>query len=121
MSGRQSAQCIAREEVFGPVLACIPFHDEDDALGIYNDSPYGLVAGVWTSDFGRMLCMSNALHVGMVWTNTCRAVSYMAPFGGVKPSGLGRENGLEAFHEYSQPKTVWINAANYVPDPFVIR
>lgn len=124
-SGITNDMCLAREEVFGPVLACIPFGDEDDAIGIANDSPYGLAAGVWTSGFGRMLRMSNVLHVGMVWTmvwtNACRAVSYKAPFGVIQRSGLGREIGSEPFHEHSQSKTVWLSAANDVPDPFVIR
>ena len=111
---------IAREEIFGPVLSCIPFEDEEEATAIANDSPYGLAAGVWTSDVARMLRMSSRLEVGMVWTNMYRAVSYMAPFGGTKRSGVGRENGIEAIYDYLQTKTIWISTAETVADPFVI-
>ncbi len=120
-SGVTNAMRIAREEVFGPVLSCIPFEDEDEAAEIANDSPYGLAAGVWTSDVRRMLTMSDRLAVGMVWVNMYRAVSFMSPFGGYKRSGLGRENGIEAIHEYLQTKSVWISTATEVADPFVIR
>jgi len=120
-SGVNNAMRIAREEVFGPVLSCIPFEDEDEAVAIANDSPYGLAAGVWTSDVRRMLTMSERLSVGMVWVNMYRAVSFMSPFGGYKRSGLGRENGIEAIHEYLQTKSVWISTATEVADPFVIR
>jgi (Z)-2-((N-methylformamido)methylene)-5-hydroxybutyrolactone dehydrogenase len=112
---------IAQEEVFGPVLACIRFRDEDEAVRIANDSLYGLAAGIWTSDLRRAISMPNRLKVGIVWVNMYRAVSYMSPFGGYKRSGIGRENGMEAIREYLQTKSVWINTASEVPDPFVIR
>ncbi|MFG1421632.1 aldehyde dehydrogenase [Roseixanthobacter liquoris] len=120
-SGVNNRMRIAREEVFGPVLSCIPFEDEEEAIAIANDSPYGLAAGVWTSDVRRMLKMSEKLAVGMVWVNMYRAVSFMSPFGGYKRSGMGRENGIEAIYEYLQTKSVWISTASEVPDPFVIR
>jgi aldehyde dehydrogenase (NAD+) len=112
---------IAREEVFGPVLSVIPFDDEADAIAIANDSPYGLAAGVWTSNIGRAFEVSKALEAGTVWVNTYRAVSYMAPFGGYKRSGLGRESGREAIDAYLQTKTVWIDTLGRTADPFVIR
>src|SRR3546814_15664936 len=86
---------IAQEEVFGPVLAVIKFKDEAEAVSIANDSCYGLGAGVWTSDIGRALRMSEKIQSGTVWVNTYRAVSVMSPFGGYKHSGIGRENGIE--------------------------
>lgn len=112
---------IAREEVFGPVLSIIPFEDDDEAIEIANDSPYGLAAGVWTSSIRRAFNIANKARAGTVWVNTYRAVSFMAPFGGYKQSGIGRENGQHAINEYLQTKCVWINLAEGVPDPFVLR
>ena len=111
---------IAQEEVFGPVLAVIPFEDEAEAIAIANDSSYGLAAGIWTQDTSRVLRMSAALKTGMVWVNMYRAVSYMSPFGGVKRSGLGHENGMDAIKDYVQTKSVWISTAEETPDPFVL-
>lgn len=112
---------IAQEEVFGPVLAVVPFDDEDDAVRIANDSRYGLGAGVWTTDIGRAFRMSERLQAGTVWINTYRVVSYLAPFGGVKHSGYGRESGLHAIDEYLETKTVWVNVGAPPGNPFVIR
>ena len=112
---------IAKEEVFGPVLSVIPFDDEDEAVRIANDTIYGLAAGVWTTSIRRAISMSERLEAGTVWVNTYRAVSYMSPFGGYKRSGIGRENGMEAIREYLQTKSVWIDIAGNVPNPFVMR
>lgn len=112
---------IAREEVFGPVLACIPFEDDEDAIAIANDSPYALAAGVWTQSVRRAMVMSERLQAGTVWVNTYRAVSYMSPFGGHKRSGIGYENGMDAILDYTKTKSVWISSAREVPDPFVMR
>lgn len=120
-TGVNNSMRIAREEVFGPVLAVIPFEDEEEALAIANDSSYGLAAGVWTTDMGCALRMSERLNAGTVWINCYRAVSFMAPFGGFKRSGLGRENGREAIDAYLQTKTVWIDTGGQVSNPFVIR
>lgn len=112
---------IAREEVFGPVLSIIPFEDEDHAVEIANDTIYGLAAGVWTGSTRRAFLMADKLQAGTVWVNTYRAVSFMAPFGGYKKSGIGRESGQAAIREYLQTKTVWINLAEGVSNPFVLR
>jgi len=112
---------IAQEEVFGPVLAVIPFDDDEEAISIANDVVYGLAAGVWTQSMRRALMMAERLQAGTVWINTYRAVSYLSPFGGYKRSGLGRESGHEAIKEYLQVKSVWISTAADVANPFIQR
>jgi aldehyde dehydrogenase (NAD+) len=112
---------IAQEEVFGPVLAVIPFEDEEEAIAIANDVVYGLAAGVWTQNMRRALTMAERLQAGTVWINTYRALSYLSPFGGYKRSGLGRESGHEAIKEYLQVKSVWISTATDVANPFIQR
>jgi acyl-CoA reductase-like NAD-dependent aldehyde dehydrogenase len=120
-AGVHNRMRIAQEEVFGPVLAVIPFKDEDDAIAIGNDVLYGLAAGVWTQNMRRALLMAERLKAGTVWINTYRAVSYLSPFGGYKRSGLGRESGQEMIKEYLQVKSVWISTATDVPNPFIQR
>jgi len=112
---------IAQEEVFGPILSVIPFDDEEDALRIGNDIVFGLAAGVWTSDIGRAIRMSEKLKAGTVWVNTYRAVSFMSPFGGYKRSGQGRESGQEAIKEFLQVKSVWIAQHTTAANPFIMR
>jgi len=120
-TGVKNSMRIAQEEIFGPVLSVIPFDDEEEAIAIANDSTYGLAAGLWTSDLRRSLTVPPRLEVGTVWVNTYRAMSYMAPFGGYKQSGLGKESGQEMIKEYLQKKTVWMSTQEEVPNPFVIR
>jgi len=112
---------IAQEEIFGPVLSVIPFKDEEEAIEIGNDVVFGLAAGVWTQSLSRSIEVSKKLQAGMIWVNMYRAVSFMAPFRGVKQSGLGTENGQEGMREYMQTKTVWISTSGEVPNPFILR
>ncbi len=121
LTGVRNDMRIAQEEVFGPVLAVIPFKDEDDAVRIANDSRFGLAAGVWTTSMRTALQMAERLEAGTIWVNTYRAVSYLAPFGGMKESGFGRESGIEAINEYLQTKCVWISTQQETPNPFLMR
>jgi len=111
---------IAQEEVFGPVLSVIGFEDEAEAVALGNGVIYGLVAGVWTSDIGRAIRMTRALKAGTVWVNTYRTYSVTMPFGGMKKSGTGRENGIEAVHEFLETKSVFLSTATRTSDnPFI--
>jgi aldehyde dehydrogenase (NAD+) len=112
---------IAQEEVFGPVLAVIPFADEQEAIRIGNDVAFGLAAAVWTKDLHRAMLLTDKLKAGTVWVNNYRATSFTSPFGGYKRSGIGRESGSEAIKEYLETKCVWISSALDVPNPFIRR
>jgi aldehyde dehydrogenase (NAD+) len=100
---------IAREEIFGPVLAAIEFADVDEAIARANDTPYGLAAGVWTRDVKKAHYIAGRLQAGTVWVNTYNVYDTAAPFGGYKESGFGREMSAHALEHYTQVKTVWID------------
>ena len=109
---------LAREEIFGPVLAVIPFDEEEEAIAIGNDSEFGLAAGVWTEDIRRAHRVAHRLRVGTVWINSYRTLSYAVPFGGFKGSGIGRENGVDAVLDYMETKSVWVELYGEARDPF---
>ena len=100
---------IAREEIFGPVLAAIDFVDVDEAIARANDSMYGLAAGVWTRDIKKAHYVASKLQAGTVWVNTYNVYDTAAPFGGYKQSGFGREMSRYALDYYTQVKTVWVD------------
>jgi (Z)-2-((N-methylformamido)methylene)-5-hydroxybutyrolactone dehydrogenase len=111
---------LAQEEIFGPVLAVMPFDTEEEVIRLANDVEYGLVAGLWTSDVSRAHRVAGALEAGLVTINTFRTTHPMLPYGGYKMSGLGRENGLEALHHYTEVKTVVVDFDAAPPaDPFL--
>ena len=111
-----------REEIFGPVVAIMPFDNEDEVVALANDTDYGLAAGVWTTNLARAHRMASRLDAGTVWVNTYRAMSPMSPRQGFKNSGVGVEHGTETIKEYTRLKSVWINTdEGPVPDPFVMR
>lgn len=100
---------IVREEIFGPVVAVMPFRDEAEAVALANDSLYGLSGSIWTRDIGRALRVARAIETGNLSINSGSSVHLEAPFGGVKRSGLGRELGLQALDHYTEWKTVYID------------
>jgi acyl-CoA reductase-like NAD-dependent aldehyde dehydrogenase len=110
------------QELFGPVLSVLPFTDEEEAISIANDTPYGLASGVFTKNISAAHRVVGRLRAGMVWVNTYRAVSPMVPFGGYGISGLAREGGLESMLDYTRVKSVWLRTSDDpIPDPFVMR
>jgi len=104
-----SEMTIAREEIFGPVLATLTFEDVDDAIEQANDTMYGLAAAVWTSDVKKAHYVASRLKAGTVWINTYNLYDPASPFGGYKQSGYGRDLGGQALDQYTQLKSVWVN------------
>jgi aldehyde dehydrogenase (NAD+) len=100
---------IAREEIFGPVLAAIDFADLDEAIARANDTPYGLAAGIWTRDIKKAHYVARKVQAGTVWVNTYNIYDTAAPFGGYKQSGFGREMSAHALEHYTQIKSVWVD------------
>jgi len=96
------------EEIFGPVVAVVPFEDEADAVAIANDTPYGLSGSIWTQNLGRALRVARAVETGNLSVNSHSSVRYWTPFGGFKQSGLGRELGPDAVDAFTETKNVFI-------------
>jgi aldehyde dehydrogenase (NAD+) len=112
---------LAQTEIFGPVLAIMPFDTEEEAIRIANDIPFGLASGLWTSNISRAMRLVPKLKSGVVWVNTYRVVAAQAPLGGVKESGFGRERGEEGLLEFSTIKNVMIDFSGETRDPFAIK
>jgi acyl-CoA reductase-like NAD-dependent aldehyde dehydrogenase len=102
------ADAVFREEVFGPVVAVVPFSDEDDAIRLANDTPYGLSGSIWTENLGRGLRVARGVESGTLSVNSHSSVRYWTPFGGFKRSGLGRELGPDALEAFTEVKNVFI-------------
>jgi acyl-CoA reductase-like NAD-dependent aldehyde dehydrogenase len=100
---------VAREEVFGPVAAMIAFEDEEEAVRLANDTPYGLSGSIWTRDIGRALRVARAIEAGVLSVNSNTSVRVATPFGGMKQSGFGRELGMQALDGYSDVKNVYVS------------
>jgi len=100
---------IAKEEVFGPVMSLLTFHDEDEVIARANDTPYGLAAGVFSRDIARAHRVIGKIEAGTCWINTYNITPVEMPFGGIKQSGLGRENGFAGLDYYSQLKSVYVS------------
>jgi betaine-aldehyde dehydrogenase len=103
-----NADRIAREEVFGPVAAVIPFADESEAIRLANDTPYGLSGSIWTENGARALRVARGLEAGVLSVNSNTSVRVQTPFGGFKQSGFGRELGMHAMDGYSEVKNVFL-------------
>jgi aldehyde dehydrogenase (NAD+) len=108
----------AREEIFGPVAALIPFDTEEEAVAIANDTSYGLTAGLWTRDSTRAHRVSAQIRAGIVWVNTYRYIRWTTPYGGFKASGWGRENGIESLDNYLETRTTVFSTTGNFPDAY---
>jgi betaine-aldehyde dehydrogenase len=117
VAGLENTSRLCREEVFGPVLAVLPFDGEDDLVGQCNDNSYGLACGIYTRDFPKAWRVARAIDAGTVWINTYKQFSISTPFGGTKDSGLGREKGREGIHAWMAQKSLYCDLSQ-APHPW---
>ena len=111
-----------QNEMFGPVMSVLKFKDEKEGIAIANNSQFGLGAGIFTENLARAHRVSAKIRSGIIWINTYRAISPIAPFGGFGHSGFGRESGIDALMDYTRTKTTWINTSDKpMANPFVMR
>jgi acyl-CoA reductase-like NAD-dependent aldehyde dehydrogenase len=109
LDGASNDMPVSREEIFGPVVSVITFRDEDEAIRLANDTPYGLSGSLWTRDGARQLRVARALRTGCIGVNSNSSVFPQAPFGGYKQSGIGKELGMEGLLNNSEQKSVFIS------------
>lgn len=109
--GLDDSMTIVREEIFGPVMSLLTFDDEDEVIRRANDTVFGLAGGVFTADLSRGHRMADALQAGIVWINHYNVTPIEMPFGGIKQSGIGKENSRRAFDHYTRLKTVFVAQA----------
>lgn len=115
LTGMANEARVAQEEIFGPVVCCLPFHDEDEAVALANSTEFGLAASVWTRELARAHRVAQRLEAGIVWINDHHRIDPSSPWGGFKASGLGKENGIECYEAYTKVQSV---VANLSDEPF---
>ena len=117
IGGLDNTSRLCRDEVFGPVLAVLPFDREDDLIEQANDNSYGLACGIYTGDFRKAWRFARAIEAGTVWINTYKQFSISTPFGGVKDSGLGREKGRDGIRAWMSQKSIYYDLSGQ-PHPW---
>ena len=110
---------VGQEEIFGPVVCVMPFDTEEEAVELANATEFGLAGAVWTNDVRRAHRVAHQLEIGVVWINDHHRIDPASPWGGFKMSGIGRENGIEAYHEYTQTQNIIVNLSDEPFDWFV--